>query len=55
MTISGVYVARNVQFWVNLPDFGPFLIRFLPLEHLKTISDQCNWSRMKAFEVPHQI
>ena len=23
----------------------------LPLEHLKTISDQCNWSQMKAFNV----
>ena len=111
MTISGVYMVRNLQFWVIfdwfwwllspfwsvfclqnsskwsqinvislkwklvlflnnihqkyvqnvsiklqvtvfeffLSNFAPFLIHFLHLEHLKTISDQCNWSQMKAF------
>jgi len=38
-------------FDIFLSNFSPFLIRFLPLEHLKTISDQCNWSQMKAFDV----
>ena len=42
-------------FDIFLSNFSPFLIRFLPLEHLKTISDQRNWSQMKAFDVLDQF
>ena len=38
-----------------LSNFSPFLIRFLPLEYLETTSDQCNWSQMKACNVPQHI
>ena len=54
--VQNILKSFQLKVFVNfLPNFGPFLIWFLPLEHPKKITDQCNWSKLKVFDVFYQF
>ena len=45
----------NCRIYYSLPLFNWFLTTFLILGHFKIVTYHCNWSQMKAFDVPQWI